>query len=241
MILKTLSWNRPTLFSRSIYWTNSSIIFPAFCEAVCFKRTAALVMGFKHWTSIVQQFSGEWNKVVRGTLHIPYITHTRLLPLIRITSSFMDQHARLVQKFFCVLLTAQNNNFINWFSNTWLCNRRPRTWSCQRWAPGPIGGHRTGPRTPCCPGWSGWIKRYFAWGHMFHDGANMLCMIYVCAYTEAIWCDTVSNTEMGWSSSRLSGFLLEMLKANLIFLCDDRGLPDDSSVPVNASQCGMMM
>ena len=25
----------------------------------------------------------------------------------------------------------------------------------------------------------------------------MLCMIYPCAYTEANWCDTVSNTESG--------------------------------------------
>ena len=188
MIPKTLPWNRPTLFSRSIYWTNSSIIFPAFCEAVRFKRTAALVIGLKHWISIVRQFSVEWNKVVRGTLHILYITHTRLLPLIRNTSSFMDQHATLVQKFFCALLTAQSNNFINWVSNTWLCKRRPRTWSCQRWAP------RTDWRT------SNGSE------NSFHDGANMLCMIYVCAYTEAIWCDTVSNTEMGWSSSRLPGF-----------------------------------
>ena len=54
----------------------------------------------------------EWNTAVRRTLHIPYTTHTRLLPLILNTPSFKDQHARCVQKFICVFLTAQNDNVL---------------------------------------------------------------------------------------------------------------------------------
>ena len=59
---------------------------------------------------IARQLSVQWNKAVRRTLPIPYATHTRLLPLILNTSSFMDQHARRVQKFISAFLTAQNDN-----------------------------------------------------------------------------------------------------------------------------------
>ena len=126
----------------------------------------------------------------------------------------MDQHARRVQKFICAFSTAQNDNILLIGSRTRdlvtgaLGRNRARTESRQQItlpheiyvchpAPGPTGGCRTGPGTPWCPRWSGRIKRHFTWGHMFHDWAYMLCMIYLCVYTEANLCDTVSNTETG--------------------------------------------
>ena len=53
MILKTLPWKQPPLFPRSTCWTIRSLRSPALCEAVCFKRTAALGMVPKHGISIV--------------------------------------------------------------------------------------------------------------------------------------------------------------------------------------------
>ena len=58
------------------------------------------------------QMNIEWNKAVRRTLHVPYTTHTKLLPLLVLGKSFTGQHKSRISKFIQSFLGSSNTSVV---------------------------------------------------------------------------------------------------------------------------------
>ena len=81
------------------------------------------------------------------------------------------------------------------------------------------------------------MHQWLSWTHVWNS--QRLAHIPLCLHWGKIVWHGIEHRNR-WSSGWLSGSSLEALKINSIVPGDDRGLPDDSSAPVNVSQCGMM-